>query len=271
MLDDFKVSIIVPCFNQAIYLPDALDSVLSQTYSNWECIIVDDGSSDNTKEVSKEYLNQDNRFYYIYQENAGLSAARNTGIKNSSGEYILPLDSDDKISPSYLEDSVPILQNNSDIKIVYCNAEYFGEKHGLWEVPDFSLSQILLGNMIVCTSLYRRSDYEKTTGYNSQMIYGWEDWDLWLSILETGGTAYRIPKANFFYRIRSGSMVRSLTDEQVQYLKNKIYLNHVSLYSKAFGSFIDICRINQIALEFKKNPSIYLFIKLMKNLLFKIQ
>ena len=93
-MDIGKVSIIVPCFKQAMYLPETLDSVLLQTYSNWECIIVNDGSPDNTDEVVERYVNQDTRFKYVKQQNRGLSTARNIGIERSRGEYILPLDAD---------------------------------------------------------------------------------------------------------------------------------------------------------------------------------
>jgi len=262
-----KVSIIVPCFNQAQFLGEALDSILAQTYSNWECIIVNDGSSDNTEIIANFYLAKNNQFKYIYQNNAGLSSARNTGIKNSSGEYILPLDSDDKISPSYIEEAVKILNNNSQIKIVYSNAEFFGAKTGLWKLTDFSLEKILLENMIFCTALYRRTDYDKTVGYNSNMIYGWEDWDLWLSILEQGGTVYKIPKTHFFYRIRNKSMVRSLDRKKMSYLKKQLYLNHIDLYSSVFGNFIDICRDRRDLLFFNENSTFLSWITLIKILL----
>lgn len=108
------VSIIVPCYNQAQYLPEALQTVLEQTYQNWECIIVNDGSPDNTELVAKEWLAKDSRFKYIYKENGGLSSARNVGIENSKGEFILPLDADDKISNNYLEECVLKFKKQSE-------------------------------------------------------------------------------------------------------------------------------------------------------------
>ncbi|HEU4496898.1 MAG TPA: glycosyltransferase family 2 protein, partial [Flavobacterium sp.] len=97
------MSIIVPCFNQSQYLGEALQSVSEQTYTDWECIIVNDGSPDDTEEVSKEWCEKDARFKYLYKENGGLSSARNAGIAVAGGEYILPLDADDKIAPEYAE------------------------------------------------------------------------------------------------------------------------------------------------------------------------
>lgn len=118
------VSIIVPCYNQAIYLSETLDSVLNQIYNNWECIIVNDGSTDNTKDVALSYCNRDSRFLYIEQENAGLSAARNAGVIRSRGEFILPLDSDDKIAPAYIYKAVECFEKDDSLKIVYCRAAF---------------------------------------------------------------------------------------------------------------------------------------------------
>ncbi len=112
-----------------IISPDALNSVLAQVYTNWECIILDDGSTDDSAKVAKAYTEKDKRFTYIYQVNKGLPSARNAAIKNSSGKYILPLDADDKISPGYLAGAVDVLEKNKDIKLVYCRAELFGKKN----------------------------------------------------------------------------------------------------------------------------------------------
>ncbi len=92
------ISVIVPCYNQAQYLEECLQSVLDQTYQNWECIIVNDGSPDHTEEIAKRWLEKDNRFRYIYKDNGGLSSARNAGIREAKGEYLFFLDSDDSLN-----------------------------------------------------------------------------------------------------------------------------------------------------------------------------
>lgn len=97
------ISVIVPCYNQAQFLDECLQSVLEQTYQNWECIIVNDGSPDNTEEVALEWTKKDVRFIYLKKDNGGLSSARNAGIEKAKGEWILPLDCDDKIGNQYLE------------------------------------------------------------------------------------------------------------------------------------------------------------------------
>ena len=97
------VSIIVPCYNQAQFLAETLDSVLAQTHENWECIIVNDGSTDNTEFVAKEYCDRDQRFVYLKKENGGLSSARNAGLDVAKGEYVQFLDSDDILLPNKFE------------------------------------------------------------------------------------------------------------------------------------------------------------------------
>jgi Glycosyltransferases involved in cell wall biogenesis len=226
------VSIIVPCYNQAQYLPETLDSVLSQTYPNWECIIVNDGSPDNTEEIAKKYCNRDSRFKSVYKENGGLSSARNVGIKVSSGEFILPLDSDDLISSVYLEKAVEQFQKFPETKLVYCRAYKFGKVSGEWNLPPYCFVNLLFGNMIFCSAFYRKNDYYKTNGYNEELKYGYEDWDFWISLLDKLDSVYVIPEFYFFYRIRENSMLNTMTDEMIYSAKSEIYFNHIDKYKE---------------------------------------
>ncbi len=100
---DVKVSVIIPCYNQAFFLKEAVASVLAQTYTNWECIIINDGSTDNTEEVTKELIKDDGRFIYKKQINKGLPGARNAGLELCTGEFIQLLDADDALHPQKLE------------------------------------------------------------------------------------------------------------------------------------------------------------------------
>jgi len=115
------VSVIIPTFNRSQYITEALDSVLDQTFTDYEILVIDDGSIDNTKEVLTHYMN---KITYIYQENQGVSAARNTGIQHAHGKYIAFLDSDDMWLPIKLEKQVAILDEHSDIALVYTNVGY---------------------------------------------------------------------------------------------------------------------------------------------------
>lgn len=224
-----KVSVIIPCYNQGAYLEEAVQSVLDQTFQDFEILVVDDGSTDReTVKILKNYTLPKTRV--IHTENQGLSAARNTGIREAQCVYILPLDADDKIGKGYLEDAVRILDRHSEIGIVYSEASYFGVKGGRWELPEYSLYNILNHNVIFCTALFRKADWEAVGGYNVNMVYGWEDWDFWLSLIHRGLKVYRIPKIHFYYRLREVSMVHSMDEEQRFFMRFHTYLNHQDLF-----------------------------------------
>ena len=237
-----RVSVIIPCYKQAKYLPETLDSVLSQTYNDWECIMVNDGSPDNTEEVAKMYCKEDNRFKYLYQENQGPATARNNGIKASSGEYILPLDSDDLISPTYIEKAVAYLDTHSDVKLVYSRTELFSETErrecdmGKYTYKDFLLAECL----IFSASIYRKVDYDKTIGYNPNMIYGIEDWDFWLSLLKKEDIVFRIDEVLFYYRVKEKSRTTELisNDSYLEEVLMQIYENHKNIYSQYYNRII---------------------------------
>lgn len=224
-----KISVIIPCYNQGIYIDEAVESVLVQSYQNFEIIIVDDGSTDEeTKKKLMEYDKPKTRV--IHTTNQGLASARNNGIIEAKGEYILPLDADDKIGDKYLEEAVNILDQNQQIGICYCLAELFGEEKGKWELPAYSIEKILIVNMIFCTAFFRKKDWEHVGGYKSNMKNGWEDWDFWLSIIELARDVYRIPEVLFFYRIKKNSMLRSMSKEKKIELLTQLFHNHSSLY-----------------------------------------
>lgn len=225
------VSIIVPCYNQAKFLPETLDSVLAQTYKNWECIIVNDGSVDNTEQIAIHYCNKDIRFKYIKQENQGLAQTRNNGIKASNGYYILPLDADDKIGETYLEIAVHRFTDYPETTLVYCNAELFGTINQPWDLPDYNYSDFIWRNSIFCTAMYKKTDYDKTKGYNPNMKYGFEDWDFWLSLLNEESVVYRINKTLFFYRQKNNSMTTT-TLNNIEEIYMTIFDNHNNIYQK---------------------------------------
>lgn len=235
-----KVSIIVPCYNQAQYLDEALQSVLVQTYQEWECIIVDDGSPDNTEEIAKKWLEKDSRFKYLYKENGGLSNARNSGIDIANGEFILPLDADDQIGNDYLELAIDEFQKDASLKVVYCKAEKFGEESGVWDLKPFSVKDLALQNMIFCSSVFKKEDWTKVSGYDANMIYGLEDWEFWIAILKKGGGVKQLDKIGFYYRMKHDSMIQVLNYEKKKKLHEYISIKHADFYVAQFGSFIQL-------------------------------
>lgn len=224
------VSIIVPCYKQAEYLPETLDSVLSQTYPNWECVIVNDGSPDNTEEIANLYLEKDNRIKYVSQENKGLATARNAGIANSQGEYILPLDADDLIAPTYIEKAIERFTQHPETKLVYCKGHTFGNSNSPMNYVDYNYDTFIWGNCIFCSAVYKRSDYNQTNGYNPNMVHGLEDWDFWLSLLKKDDVVYRIDEVLFYYRVKETSMVKELVSHHLENNLIQLCRNHPDIY-----------------------------------------
>lgn len=210
--------------------------------------MVDDGSPDNTEEVAKAYCEKDARFKYVRKENGGLASARNYGIAHSEGEYILPLDSDDLIGATYLEEAIERFTSHPETKLVYCQAERFGAENGLWNLPEYSFERLLGWNIIFCTSMYRRADYDKTNGYNTNMKYGFEDWDFWLTFLKPEDVVYRIPKVLFYYRIKGGSMLQTM-GPTMEYTLKQLGKNHPDIY----GKYTPDALWNGYALDYYKN------------------
>jgi len=207
------VSVIIPCFNHGVFLEEAVNSVLNSNYSPIEIIIVDDGSYDNTLEVASDIMHKYHNVSYYYQSNQGPSVARNNGISKANGFFILPLDADDKISDKYIAQAVKKLKSDKEIKIVYCNAEMFGLKNGPWKLKDFSKRRIASHNMIFSCAMFRKNDWQKVGGYSTELKYCDEDWEFWISLLKTGGYAYRLQSVGFYYRILPDSRSRSMTKE----------------------------------------------------------
>lgn len=229
------ISVIVPCYNQAQYLDECLQSVLDQTHKDWECIIVNDGSPDNTEEIAKKWTEKDHRFKYLYKENGGLSSARNAGIEIAEGEWILPLDSDDKIGNLFLE--LASQQFNNNYKLIYSNTKFFGEKQGEWKLSEFSLPTLAAYNILTCSCFFKKSDWRKIGGYDENFIYGLEDYDFWISLLKNGGNVYKIPKSLFFYRIKKNSMITGMIKDNKTKMFNLLSIKHVAFFTEHLGNF----------------------------------
>ena len=203
-----KVSIVIPCFNHGAMLREALASLEEVRNENLlEVIIVDDGSSDaETIRILKEVAEAG--YNVVSQPNGGLGAARNAGIRRAKGEFILPLDSDNRLRRVYLEQGVSLLKENPSLGVIYADAEYFGEKTGRWQVQEFDLLSLIRMNFIDACALYRKALWEGVGGYDEQMPWmGLEDWDFWLRVACHGGSFFHLPAVGFDYRVRSDSEI----------------------------------------------------------------
>lgn len=176
-----KFSIIIPTYNRSAFLPKAIDSVLAQTYSDWELIIVDDGSTDNTSEVVRKYT--DVRIRYIYQANAERSAARNNGIQHATGEYVCFMDSDTYMKPERLALLSEVLGEKDTIACYYTPIEYRDDVKGtsvVKEGRDYSFPidvNVLIQDIIATPQICCATDILRKHQFNPALSIG-EDMEL---------------------------------------------------------------------------------------------
>jgi len=213
MANELKVSVISPCYNHGRYLCEMMDSVLSQTLQCFELIIVDDGSTDGTRDILDRLRHE--KLRVIHTAHSGPAAARNTAIAAARAPIILNLDADDRIAPTLLEKACGLF-DNPEIGIINSEVRFFGARTGRFELPPYSLSAMLADNVIHSTAFFRKEDWQKSGGYSDDLIYGLEDYDFWLSLIELGRKVYRIPEELIFYRTyrktgdcRSGRLKRN--------------------------------------------------------------
>ncbi len=180
-----KVSVIIPTYNHAQYLLEAVTSVQSQSYSNWEAIIVDDGSTDETAVLVAELT--DSRIQTVYQKNQGLSSARNTGIRYASGELIALLDADDRWQPAFLERMVQVFEEDTTADAAYCGFHYMDVQGTLLPTavskvvpPEQFRAELLRGNWLCPSAVVVRASVYAAAGWFDTSLRACEDYDMWL-------------------------------------------------------------------------------------------
>lgn len=227
-----KVSIIIPCYNLGQYLETAIQSVMKQTFTDWELIIIDDGSTDPE---TKSVLDQINypKTTVIRTTNQGLPAARNTAIKKAKGEYIACLDADDQYAPAFLEKTVAVLDGDEDhnLGMVTTWIQTYGVKNEVWQTSGYDPVLLATRNVLHVASLFRRECWEKVKGYSESLKVGYQDWDFWIKIVAAGYAWECIEEALFHYQVREKSMVYFSNQKRPQLFK-AIVLNNRAFYEK---------------------------------------
>ncbi len=234
-MDHKKISIIIPCYNDADFIEASVQSALNQTYENKEIIVVDDGSDQKTKAVLKSL--EPKITLLIVQENKGTSAARNAGIEVATGEYILVLDSDDYFKPEFCGRAVQVFINKPDVKIVTCYANWFNDNsYQIFKPRGGLFENILLNNIAMGSSMFKKIDWKTVEGYDEKMIKGFEDWEFYIRLHKNGGRTEVIPEVLFHYRKKVKSR-STLANENKYELLEYIYLKHADLYKENFELF----------------------------------
>lgn len=235
------VSIITPCYNSEDFISQTIESVISQTYSDWEMLIVDDCSSDRSPEIVREYMERDQRIRYLKTDKRSGSPTmpRNIGIENAKGRYIAFLDSDDLWLPTKLEEQMKVFSVNEDASVVFSYYEKISEEglrsgRIISSPKRVSYGKLLYGNVIGClTGVYDTSKVGKVF----MKYLGHEDYVMWLEILKKGYIAINTCNVQALYRVRTSSV--SANKLRVLKWQWNIYVNVENLgYMKALSCFI---------------------------------
>ncbi|WP_397303648.1 glycosyltransferase family 2 protein [Nonlabens ulvanivorans] len=237
-----KVSVVVPCFNQGEFLVECLQSVLNQSVDDWECIIVNDGSTDNSQIIASQWVEKDARFQLVSIDNAGVSNARNQGILRATGTYILPLDADDYLDKNYIKSALQIFQNSPSCKVVYGSVMLIGERNERWNLPEFSMEELAMSNIIPVTGIYRKTDWVRIKGYDLQLKKGLEDWEFWINLLKENPKVHYLEEITFYYRIKKDSRNTAVDVSAQKEIQSYIVKKHLDFYMNTFGTYQELAK-----------------------------
>ena len=215
------VSIITPYYNAGKYFEQTFNCVMNQTFPWFEWIIVDDGSTDeDSVKLLKRLAAADERIVLKRQANGGQSAARNAGIEASTTKIIVPLDADDLIAPTFLEETYFALAKHPEAAWAYTDSVGFGAQEYVWRQP-FSASRMKDENLLVCTAAIRKQWLEKVGGYAVADHYYDEDWHLWLQLLSQGAAPVHLSGLRFWYRRSASGMQQSVQRDRTLWEASK--------------------------------------------------
>lgn len=249
------VSVITPCYNYGKFLSETLENLLQQTYQNWECLIINDGSIDDTEEIALKYVQLDTRFRYYYQQNKGLSAARNAALLQVKGKYIQLLDADDLLETEKLSLQVALMETKPNIDLVYSGILIFSTNAKKREYTNFILNndiKVSGKNQTVVSALiednfflpgcviFRKTLYEQVGNFN-EGLYGLEDWNYWFRAALLG--------FEFLYDDRAGTRLLSRNHDNNM---SKVY--HKMLKAR-ISARADVMKISR---ELKNNNKLLL-------------
>ncbi|RXP52576.1 glycosyltransferase family 2 protein [Lutibacter sp. HS1-25] len=276
------ISIIIPTYNRAHLIGETLDTVSAQTYTNWECIVIDDGSTDATAELLEDYCKKDVRFQYYKRPMIGLkgpSSCRNYGYKMSKGKFVTWFDDDDLMYPSALKDRIELFEINTDV--VICKLQYYNFEDAIIIdetniISDKPIEDYLIGDVTYFVSgpIWKRSFLEKQNYLFDEAISNLDDWDFNLRMLYANPKIKLLNNSLIKYRIHNDSLTKQLKKEnfdeivseckaRLKHLKLLLFKRNINL--KNYYKFVCVRSKNYLlrALLSKNDKKYYIYITLL--------
>lgn len=231
------ISVVIPCYNDGIYLPETIQHLSGQTFRDFEVIIVDDGSTDKkTLEVLQSL--ESTGVKVLHKENGRMSSARNYGVRHAQGKFIAALDADDYFHPSFFEKALKVLGENLNVAVVTSYIQMFGEFKKLSKPRGGNENNFLFSNQCPACAMVRKTCWDEIGGYDEAMIYGYEDWEFYIRITQKGWLVHVIPEKLFFYRQTKKSTHKNQTLTHRQELVNYIVEKHKDWYVQKLKELI---------------------------------
>lgn len=226
------VTVGMPCYNYGRYLQEAIDSVLASTFQDFEILVINDGSTDpetlSVLAALESKAPAGARLRVIHQQNQGLAAARNKGAALALGKYVISLDADDRIAPTYLEKTVWVLEHHPEYAFCYSLVQMFGAEETLWKTEPFSLEKALRYNHVPTGAVFRREAWIEAGGFRDE-LHGQDDWNFWITLGAKGWDGCLIGEPLFFYRKHETSMWSRLKMEERERTGKTIQAMHAYL------------------------------------------
>jgi hypothetical protein len=242
-----SVSVVIPCYNLGVYLAEAVDSVLAQTWQDFEIIIMDDGSSDEFTCLVLDTIRQP-KTRLIRQPNRGLAATRNAGILQAQGRFICCLDADDRLVPDFLKRAVDVLDREPETGFVSSFYIGFDESTEPVNYTSCGFPELLTENRAMVSSLFRKEAWNEVGGYCETFPY-FEDWDFWISLVEAGWGCVVIPEVLFEYRVRLNSMYQKAmrTSDKLGAVVAELVNRHPRSYAQYAAEIVG--KLNAVIVE----------------------
>ncbi len=239
------LSVVIPFYNMVNYIDECVTSAINSSYKNIEVFIINDGSTD-TKSIEKlQNIDKQKNITIVNRANQGLAATRNYGASIVHGEFLAFLDADDKVAPLYFEKAIDALKQNSNVFFVGAWVQYFENSNAIWPTFTPQPPYALVHNPINSSGLVYKRNAFLTAGLNDKKVdYGLEDYESVVHLLSRGFNGVVLPEILFYYRVRSGSMFRKITNEKLLYSNKYIAEKHKGFYAKFALSVIHLLNAN---------------------------
>lgn len=223
------ISVVIPCFNDGAYLPETISKLKEQTYSNFEIIVVNDGSTDQATIDVLNRLSGDG-ITVLHKENGRMSSARNYGVAHAKGSIIAALDADDYYDASFFEKAIKILASKEEVAVVTSHIQMFGDFNKVAKPRGGNAFNFLFSSECPACAIVRKSCWDEVGGYDEEMKMGYEDWEFYIRITQKGWYVEVIQEKLLYYRQTSGSTLKNDTVPRRQEIINYIIEKHKDWY-----------------------------------------